>query len=432
MKIFQVYKLKFKSGFHVDDYGNQSYSQSQDFIHSDTLSSALLSIWALREPEKIGETAKSPPYLLSSAFPYYKETFFLPVPKERRLLKEGAPESFVKKSGLANPAESAAAPKASRKKASHQIEDEFALKKKLKRVQFLPAGLWGKLLSDPECFLIPGQAGKYSRGPSGFQKNPPEQNSRGLNKQKPEKEQSESEHCFEEKKSSEMIFQLSKTSDLNERYKISSSFLIPENLLDSALSSSEKLKCSEEENPARREKTQRVAVSRSDNQAGEGQLFTFSRVHYRTERGSLKRPQGSHGESAADDSKGAGLWFFAQFSGEEERSAFEATLAILGDTGIGSDKNSGNGLFAFSKSDLSLFPFLMSDSESSAALTVKGADKPANRAKAEAAPLNGASVTSGKFKTETASKGESPKPPARFCLLSLFCPGGEEQKDPAG
>ena len=77
-----LYKLKFHSGFHVDSFGNNFYSKSQKFIHSDTLSSAILSLWARQKPESGTEAfIEDPPFLLSSAFPFFEKTLFLPVIK---------------------------------------------------------------------------------------------------------------------------------------------------------------------------------------------------------------------------------------------------------------------------------------------------------------------------------------------------------------
>ncbi len=74
------YKLKFTAPFHVDSRGNNFYDESEVFIHSDTLSAAIVSTWALLEPNAATERAASPPFLLSSAFPYFRRTYFLPRP----------------------------------------------------------------------------------------------------------------------------------------------------------------------------------------------------------------------------------------------------------------------------------------------------------------------------------------------------------------
>ena len=263
----QAYKLKFKSGFHIDDYGNRSYSQSQPFIHSDTLSSALLSVWALRRPERMREIIKSPPYLLSSAFPFYGKTFFLPLPKGRALIDEN---SFKEKPS-----------------------EEDNIKKTLKKVQFIPFELWERLLRDSKYVLS-------------------------------------ADHFSFQEKTRQGKKEISKEM---EQYYFSSSLLIPRGLFktekETELSPEEKKIWAEEDN-------ERVSVNRLNNQAEEGQLFQFCRVHYPFER---------------NDELAGGLYFLVQFpkKGDREQKEFEEILALLGDTGLGGDKNSGNGLFEFSK-----------------------------------------------------------------------------------
>jgi len=68
----------------------------------------------------------------------------------------------------------------------------------------------------------------------------------------------------------------------------------------------------------------RIAVDRGYAGAAEGLIFHFSRVHYR---------------------KNAGLWFLARFDDAERQERFEAALRLLGDCGIGSDRNCGHGRF---------------------------------------------------------------------------------------
>ncbi|POZ50608.1 type III-A CRISPR-associated RAMP protein Csm4 [Methylovulum psychrotolerans] len=91
------YRLHFTAPFHIDSRGDAFHERSETFIHSDTLSAALLSAWALLEPDRVAERAEQPPFSLSSAFPFYKDHYgqyhyFLPralntqavqLPKER-------------------------------------------------------------------------------------------------------------------------------------------------------------------------------------------------------------------------------------------------------------------------------------------------------------------------------------------------------------
>lgn len=84
-KTFTIYKLKFTSPLHISrGKDDDDYSKSNKFIHSDTLKSALFSTAILLKPEmqkqENGELFFNS-FLLSSAFPYYKDTLFLPKPK---------------------------------------------------------------------------------------------------------------------------------------------------------------------------------------------------------------------------------------------------------------------------------------------------------------------------------------------------------------
>lgn len=75
-----AYRLRFKAPFHVDSRGNDSYEHAETFIRSDTLSAAVLSAWALLDPGGIAERARTPPFRLSSAFPFVGDISFLPRP----------------------------------------------------------------------------------------------------------------------------------------------------------------------------------------------------------------------------------------------------------------------------------------------------------------------------------------------------------------
>ncbi len=72
------YQLRFTAPFHIDSRGDAFHARTETFIHSDTLTAALLSAWALLEPENIEQRAKQPPFQVSSALPFYKQHFFLP------------------------------------------------------------------------------------------------------------------------------------------------------------------------------------------------------------------------------------------------------------------------------------------------------------------------------------------------------------------
>lgn len=76
----KAYKLKFLSSFHIDA-GSAVDGPSESHIHSDTLFSALVS--AARKfygNEVVGKFLEPGAILISSAFPYYKDEFFLPKP----------------------------------------------------------------------------------------------------------------------------------------------------------------------------------------------------------------------------------------------------------------------------------------------------------------------------------------------------------------
>lgn len=81
----QVYKfrLKFTSPLHISARGVQ-FEQVSQIIHSDTLFGAVVNIWNLLYPEDVDklfkQTDKGPPFLLSSAFPYFNDWEFYPRP----------------------------------------------------------------------------------------------------------------------------------------------------------------------------------------------------------------------------------------------------------------------------------------------------------------------------------------------------------------
>ncbi len=75
----------------------------------------------------------------------------------------------------------------------------------------------------------------------------------------------------------------------------------------------------------------RLAMNRFTGSSAEGQLYDFARIWFAQQ---------------------AGLYFLARFDNPQlHQSHFEAALSWLGDTGIGSDRSSGNGLFKWEKKD---------------------------------------------------------------------------------
>lgn len=82
---FLLCKLKPKGPFHIGE--REAWLEgSETFIHSDTLFSALCNAWRLvygkdkLESLLMKYQENSPPFLLSSAFPFWKDTPFFPVP----------------------------------------------------------------------------------------------------------------------------------------------------------------------------------------------------------------------------------------------------------------------------------------------------------------------------------------------------------------
>jgi len=75
-----VYRLTFTAPFHLGGKGNAHYQDSDYFIHSDTLSAAILLAWAEIDSSIASDSFENPPFLLSSAFPYFEQFYFLPRP----------------------------------------------------------------------------------------------------------------------------------------------------------------------------------------------------------------------------------------------------------------------------------------------------------------------------------------------------------------
>lgn len=273
--IFNAYKLKFKSGFHTDSYGNGSYTRSESFIHSDTLSSAVLSLWALQYPDQIEAVAKAPPYLLSSAFPFYGSTFFLPLPEGKSLTNQNSFKALPDK--------------------------ESVFGKNLKKTKFVPSDLWEYLLKEPDSFL-----------------------------------KIKTKTSSDDKKTDEVVSFVHSHSS-KEYLLLSPSFLVPKNVFSNKPHSFET--AYHQDFIFAEDEDMRVCVSRFDNQSQDGQLFAFRRTRY---------PYQSFSDKWSKNFQ-AGLYFLARFTNEEAQKTFEELLALLGDTGLGADKNCGAGLFEFKK-----------------------------------------------------------------------------------
>lgn len=75
-----VYKLKFCSPLHIAAHG-VGYEQTEEVIHSDTLFSAIMSLWSSFYPEDdVERLCQTPPFILSSAFPFKGRSCFFPRP----------------------------------------------------------------------------------------------------------------------------------------------------------------------------------------------------------------------------------------------------------------------------------------------------------------------------------------------------------------
>ena len=96
MAHFSIIKLSHLTPLHIDT-GRESYDFSSGSLHSDTLLSALASIMALRG-EALGIESFLQSTRVSSAFPFYGEHLFMPVPKGRLNVKvAGEDESLYRK-----------------------------------------------------------------------------------------------------------------------------------------------------------------------------------------------------------------------------------------------------------------------------------------------------------------------------------------------
>jgi CRISPR type III-A-associated RAMP protein Csm4 len=73
-KTFKTYYLNFISPLHIGDHRPDSYEQSETFLRSDTLVAAIFATWAkMGHADWIPESG-DPPFVLSSAFPYWEKS----------------------------------------------------------------------------------------------------------------------------------------------------------------------------------------------------------------------------------------------------------------------------------------------------------------------------------------------------------------------
>jgi len=101
----KLFKLKFKSSIHLGE--REGFLEgTETTIHSDTLFSALcnsyLLLYGRKKLECLLENFKNePPFFLSSAFPYWKDKYFFPIPLSQfPKEKEQKKLSFIEKDGF--------------------------------------------------------------------------------------------------------------------------------------------------------------------------------------------------------------------------------------------------------------------------------------------------------------------------------------------
>ncbi len=83
---FTTLYLDFRSPVHIGNHRTEDYASSEDFLRSDTILSAVMSVWAkIGKEEWISDYIHNPDFTISSAFPYTtaqeEKVHFLPKPK---------------------------------------------------------------------------------------------------------------------------------------------------------------------------------------------------------------------------------------------------------------------------------------------------------------------------------------------------------------
>ncbi|MEW6619056.1 MAG: type III-A CRISPR-associated RAMP protein Csm4 [bacterium] len=97
MEDITAYKLEFKTPLHLGQEGI-GLEKTDMIIHSDTLFSALLSCWNLFYADDLEkEIINNPPFIISSAFPFSKDDYFLPRPMIRITLNQEVQSKQIKK-----------------------------------------------------------------------------------------------------------------------------------------------------------------------------------------------------------------------------------------------------------------------------------------------------------------------------------------------
>ncbi len=98
---FNTLYLQFKSPLHIGNHRSEDYANSEEFIRSDTIISAVMSVWArIGKEEWISDYINDPDFVVSSAFPYTtvleEKIHFLPKPKVPWQLRSFDPDRSKK------------------------------------------------------------------------------------------------------------------------------------------------------------------------------------------------------------------------------------------------------------------------------------------------------------------------------------------------
>lgn len=121
MAEYHIIKLKHLTPLHMGA-GNENYDFSASSLQSDTLSSALAALRCLQgKTEDVKEFLDS--FIISSAFPFYKENLYFPKPQGKLL--------SIKVEG----------------------QEEHIYRKKIKKVKYIEFGLWLKLIRGEELVI---------------------------------------------------------------------------------------------------------------------------------------------------------------------------------------------------------------------------------------------------------------------------------------
>lgn len=85
----KAYHLTFKTSLHIGTGDGEDLTGLEDMLHSDTIYGAIMSRLSLLYDDNIENYYKEPPFIISSAFPFFGDMRFYPVPS-------GAMNSIIK------------------------------------------------------------------------------------------------------------------------------------------------------------------------------------------------------------------------------------------------------------------------------------------------------------------------------------------------